>query len=428
MRPPADGALAVAPGAARHARRRLRVRVRRRRPARPAPSPATPPTPTRTAYDAALSDPREDSVYPDVGDPGVDALHYDLDLTWDPAARAADRPPRPLLLRATRTATTSSSTSARQLAGRPRLARRRRRGVPAPGKDLVVRRAGQGRQPARPPADLRRHARSRSPRPPTAPTSPPPAGRRAATAASGRCRSRTARTRWYAVNDQPSDKAFYDITIHAPKGHGRGRQRRAPRRATTTGGQTVTRWHLPEPAASYLITIAIGRLHPDQGHRPARPADQLLDADATGRRSCARPALRAAADGLPRAKRRPLPVPDARRARRPVEQRDGDPVDGHARRRTSYTLSRDVLVHEIAHQWYGDEVTPDDWSDLWMNEGMATYLAEANWTADHGPRPSRRSCGGGATWRRRHARRVRPAGRLPARRPSPRATPTTSRP
>ena len=35
-----------------------------------------------------------------------------------------------------------------------------------------------------------------------------------------------------------------------------------------------------------------------------------------------------------------------------------------------------MIVHEIAHQWYGDTVTPDDWSDLWMNEGMATYLAE----------------------------------------------------
>jgi aminopeptidase N len=51
---------------------------------------------------------------------------------------------------------------------------------------------------------------------------------------------------------------------------------------------------------------------------------------------------------------------------------------------SAYTLSRDVLVHEIAHQWYGDTVTPDDWSDLWMSEGMATYLAEASWTADHG--------------------------------------------
>jgi aminopeptidase N len=52
---------------------------------------------------------------------------------------------------------------------------------------------------------------------------------------------------------------------------------------------------------------------------------------------------------------------------------------------TRYTLSHDVLVHELAHQWYGDAVTPEDWSDVWMSEGMATYLAEASWTADHGP-------------------------------------------
>ena len=39
-----------------------------------------------TAYDAALSEPQEDSVYPNVGDPGVDALHYALDLTWDDRA------------------------------------------------------------------------------------------------------------------------------------------------------------------------------------------------------------------------------------------------------------------------------------------------------------------------------------------------------
>ena len=27
----------------------------------------------------------------------------------------------------------------------------------------------------------------------------------------------------------------------------------------------------------------------------------------------------------------------------------------------------------MAHQWYGDQVTPDDWRDVWMNEGMAMY-------------------------------------------------------
>ena len=31
------------------------------------------------------------------------------------------------------------------------------------------------------------------------------------------------------------------------------------------------------------------------------------------------------------------------------------------------------LAHELAHQWFGDAVTPADWSDLWLNESFATY-------------------------------------------------------
>jgi len=38
---------------------------------------------------------------------------------------------------------------------------------------------------------------------------------------------------------------------------------------------------------------------------------------------------------------------------------------------------RDVeatVSHEIAHQWFGDSVTPEDWSHLWLSEGFATYF------------------------------------------------------
>ena len=35
----------------------------------------------------------------------------------------------------------------------------------------------------------------------------------------------------------------------------------------------------------------------------------------------------------------------------------------------------------MAHQWYGDEITPEDWRDLWMNEGMAMYL-QGIWQAE----------------------------------------------
>ena len=32
-----------------------------------------------------------------------------------------------------------------------------------------------------------------------------------------------------------------------------------------------------------------------------------------------------------------------------------------------------LLAHELAHQWYGDSLTPVQWSDIWLNEGFATY-------------------------------------------------------
>jgi aminopeptidase N len=47
------------------------------------------------------------------------------------------------------------------------------------------------------------------------------------------------------------------------------------------------------------------------------------------------------------------------------------------------TSVRQTIAHELAHAWYGDTVTPDDWRDLWMNEGFATYL-EAQYAVSKG--------------------------------------------
>jgi len=331
-----------------------------------------------TAYDAALSTPRADSVYPSVGDPGVDALHYGLQLSWDPGHSLLTGT-ETLLFRATRGADRFQLDLGHPLV----VAHATLDGHPVKvrhdAKDLVV---------DAPVAADSRHvlqlSYSGTPEPVRAPTDRPDFDTTGWTTTRDgsvwTMQEPYGAYSWYAVNDQPSDKAFYDISVAAPSpmvGVANGRMVSQD----TSDGRTVTRWQLAAPAASYLVTLAIGRFTRTTDTGPhGLPITYWTPTDKPS--TLARVRYTPEAVAYLESKVGPYPFPTLGVLVVP-SQSAMETQSTITLGDTRYALTRDTLVHELAHQWYGDTVTPGDWSDLWMSESMALYLAEGSWTADH---------------------------------------------
>ncbi|MEJ7796578.1 MAG: hypothetical protein WKF50_13565, partial [Nocardioides sp.] len=305
------------------------------------------------AWDVALSEPVEDRVYPDVGDPGVDALHYDLDLTWDPDTSV-------LTGAETLTFRSTEDDETFQLDLEPALEvfEVALDGQPVDyaqdGKDLVVI------------ADVATDERyvvsigySGVPEPVEAPTTradvPALGWTTMPDGAAWTMQEPFGAYSWYAVNDQPSDKALYDFTLRVADPMVGVANGELDSRATVDG-QTVTVWHLAEPAASYLVTVAFGDyVTAEETSANGVPISIWLPADDASRMAELRRTTVAALDWSEEVLG---PYPFDSLGFLFVDSTSGMETQTMVTLGlTDYATSEPVLVHEAVHQWWGNQVT-----------------------------------------------------------------------
>ena len=224
---------------------------------------------------------------------------------------------------------------------------------------------------------------------------------------------------WFPGNDYPSDKATYDVTVTVPKGH-----------TVVTNGTLVSRsvlgsdvtehWHTGAPMASYLAVMMIGRYDVVKGtvlgHVPSYTAYESGGGVL-----------------MARARRDVSQTPDVLAflqstwGRYPFSSAGGIvwrylfPTAFETQGRPTYAMgmwennAHDIwaVVHENAHQWFGDSVTASRWRHFWLAEGFATY-SEWVWSKAQGE-GQRSSCSCRSTGATRRTTR---SGRRPSRSPT----------
>ncbi|MDT5028126.1 MAG: hypothetical protein QOE61_4552 [Micromonosporaceae bacterium] len=191
---------------------------------------------------------------------------------------------------------------------------------------------------------------------------------------------------WFPVNDHPRDKATYAVKITAPDGltamsNGvlKGKQ--------SAAGWTTWSWQENSPMVPYLATVVIGKFRVQQSTHAGKPVflavNSALDSQADAQLARTPEVvdfLESQFGPYPFDAMGGIVIAD-KRVRFAMENQTRPIYSG-----SFFDPGKDAtwsLVHELAHQWYGDSVSINEWKDIWLNEGFATY-AEWLWTEKSG--------------------------------------------
>ena len=179
---------------------------------------------------------------------------------------------------------------------------------------------------------------------------------------------------WFPSNNHPADKATYEISITVAENITAASNGILVDQITADGKTTYI-WQMDEPMATYLAAVYIGDFERIDHGRAYE--DGPLLRDYLPRNS--HPSIKQALSVTPEIIRffedrlGPYPFDAYGTIVMPFElgfAMENQTLSLHG----LDTLGADVIAHEIAHQWLGNSASLEDWSDIWLNEGFATYL------------------------------------------------------